>query len=84
MSELRLAAVDGEQTQAVDRDPVMQHLSGMAFAIQEGHLNVDKLIIVATIDGRVDWSVAGNITLAEAIGLLTMASRAIERNHRSD
>jgi hypothetical protein len=80
---IRLAAVDGERTEGVDRDPILQQITGFAHAIQDG-LKVDKAIIVAQIDGAVDYTVAGTITLSEAIGLLTLASRAMERNVRGD
>lgn len=86
MSELRLAALDGEQMVEVDlgSDPVAQKLAEIAYAIQQGERSIEKAIIVIKERGRVDYEVGGTVTVAEGIGLLVMASRAMERDVRDE
>jgi hypothetical protein len=86
MTELRLAALDGNPTAEVDldADPVAQKFAEIAYAIQQGERSIEKAIIVLKEHGRVDWEVAGTITCAEGIGLLVIASRQIERDVRDE
>jgi hypothetical protein len=54
---------------------------GFADAVEAGSIDVDRCIIVAIVDGALDYSAWGNPPcIVEAIGMLEMASRKIERD----
>lgn len=86
MTELRLACLDGEQMVEVDLDshPVAQKLAEIAYAIQQGERSIEKAIVVIKEKGRVDFEVAGEVTLVEGIGLMVLVSRAMERTVRGE
>lgn len=46
----------------------------------QGKLNVEQAIVVAVIDGAVTYAPVGTVTLVEAVGLLELASRKVERD----
>lgn len=80
MTELRLAAIDGEATIAVGLDPIAASAHALGDAIEAGKIAVEKCILVAIVDGMVTYTAWGGVTLVEATGLLELASRRIERD----
>jgi hypothetical protein len=46
----------------------------------DGGLKVDHGLIVAVVDGAVDYAPLGQVTLIEAVGLLELGSRKVERD----
>lgn len=86
MSDLRLAAVDGEQTIEVDPndDPIIADLNCLIEEIRSGAENVQKGVVALQVDGRVWYYALGKITVVESIGLLQMASRKVERDVRGE
>lgn len=80
MTELRLAAVNGQPTIPVGVDPVVAWARALADSLEQGTVVVEKCILVAMVDGAVTYTAAGGVTIMEATGLLELASRRIERD----
>lgn len=80
MTELRLAAVDGEPTIEVGFDPVVAWGRALADSLERGDVVIEKAILVAMVDGAVTYTACGGVTIMEATGLLELASRRIERD----
>lgn len=81
MTDLRLAAVNGEPTIPIGADPVTAWARALAESLEEGKIVIEKCILVAIVDGAVTYAAAGGVTVMDATGLLELASRRIERDN---
>lgn len=84
MSELRLAAVNGSPTEALDFNEIAESFEAIGGLVRSGEMAVERALVVALVEGRVTYSPIGHITLLEATGLLQLASRALERDKRGE
>lgn len=78
MTSLRLIVSDG--TEQPDINPFVASFVGIADQIESGDLAMDQAILVAVVDGAVTYAPIGTVTLVEAVGLLELASRKVERD----
>jgi hypothetical protein len=79
-ANLRLIAINGEQTAPLDDQLIAGSFIALGEQIAVGQISIEQAILVAVIDGGVTYTPFGHVTLAEGIGLLELASRKIERD----
>jgi hypothetical protein len=82
VTDLRLVAVDGEQTvQVGPLHDIAEAARAFADAVDAGKIQVERLLLIGIVEGAVSYTAWGQApSVLEATGLLELASRKIERD----